>query len=128
MAQTLDSPTPVGACKHVLEKARMLQSNINTSSKESKQLDYVLMHRALFEHLRDAETTGQTDMNREHKAEIARIELPTDRKTPHTTRTANKKPKNKNEAETASSTGANTRSASAQHTKNTQHDDQPSNS
>ena len=38
----------------------------------------------LFKHCKDAESTGQIDMNSDHKAAIARIELPIDDKTQRT--------------------------------------------
>ena len=58
------------------------------STEQSKQPDYVL---ALFKHCKGAETTVQIGMNSNHKAVIARIELPIDHKTRQTERAATSK-------------------------------------
>ena len=63
------------------------------STKHHKQLDYVLMNRALFNSCKDAETTGKIDMNSDHKAVIAWIELLIGLETQQTKRTENNKPK-----------------------------------
>ena len=51
------------------------------STKQCMQLDFAIKCRALFRHCRDAEATGQTDSTSDHKAVIARIEVPMNRKT-----------------------------------------------
>ena len=59
------------------------------STKHCKQLDDVLMNRALFfKHCKDAESTGQIDMNSDHKAVIARTKLQIDHKNQQRTRSA----------------------------------------
>ena len=53
-------------------------------TRRSTQLDYVLMNTALFKHCKDAETTGHIDMNSDHRAGMARVELLIDHKTQQT--------------------------------------------
>ena len=84
------------AVQHLLMLANTLykKQDYNTatyhSSKHCVQLDHVLMSRALYRHCRDAEATGRIDMNSDHKAVRARIEVPTNHRTRHILRPAKK--------------------------------------
>ena len=69
------------------------------STKQRKQLDYVLMNSAMFKHCRHADTAGEIDMNSDHKAAIARSELRIDSKTQQRKRTATKKPNKRRRSE-----------------------------
>ena len=88
------------------------------SIKQGKQLDCVLMSGALFRHCRDAEATGQIDMNGDRKAVTARIEIPMNQKNQQILRPARTLQKNRAEAVTTNSTGTSTRDTHTKHTRN----------
>ena len=93
MALTLGSPTPTDTGQKEDYNKATYQSTVHC-----KQPDYVLMSRALFRHCRDAEATGQIDMNSDHKAVVAIIEIPVNQKTRQTLRPAKNTAKKQSEA------------------------------
>ena len=62
------------------KKKRDHSKAVYHGTKHCKQLDFVFMNRAFYTHCKDADTTGHIDTHGEHKAVIARIELPTKHK------------------------------------------------
>ena len=61
------------------------------STKRCKQIDSVLLNRALSKHCKEAEATEQIDMNSDYKPVTARIELPIDHKTQQIKQTSKRK-------------------------------------
>ena len=89
MAQTLGNPTPVGAGW----QTRSSKTKTTTEQKITQQ------HAESNSHCKDAETTGQIDINSDHKAGMVRTELPIDHKTQQIRRPTEKK--TRRQAETA---------------------------
>ena len=71
VSQTLGSPAPADTATHILQKKKKTRTKQQTTQQSTATNSTTYSLGASFKHCKDADATGQIDMNSDHKAAIS---------------------------------------------------------